>query len=261
MRRCLFCLAVLYAVMTFGAGRSAAGLVEGLHGDAAAAIAAEIGRGEFGGSVSVYVFYGDLTGTGSKDAVVFLYHPSGGNSDVLTTWIWRDSDEGYVLVRTASMAEVFGIDPRDAMFSKGRIGVTMTVPNPGDPRCCPTGKRKFTLSLDADVQSDGLLQELDVAVLEQGGDGQTANCASMMVNGLKAERDGFLAVRAGPSTKHRKIDELHNGDVVYVFEIRGKWAGIVYRTASVSCSSPTTRPVPFANKGWVHTNWLKDVAG
>lgn len=267
MVRHLFGLAILYAVMTYGAGLSAANLVEGLHGDAAEAIAAEISKGAIADPVTAHVFYGDLTGTGANDAVVFLYHPSGGNSDRLTTWMWRDTDKGYVLVRAASMAEVFGIDPRDVKFSKGGIAVTMTVPNAGDPRCCPTGKRTFILSLDGDVQSgpgsvkSGKFQELDVSVFEQGGDGQAANCASSMVKGLKADGDGFLAVRAGPGTKYRKIDELHNGEVVYVFDIRGKWAGIVYRTASVSCSSTSTRPVPFANKGWVHTKWLKAVAG
>ena len=64
-------------------------------------------------------------------------------------------------------------------------------------------------------------KELDVPVLEQGGDGQMANCASSMVTGLKATGDGFLAVRSGPGSKYRKIDELHNGDVVLVFEQRG----------------------------------------
>lgn len=97
-------------------------------------------------------------------------------------------------MRTASVAEVFGIDPRDVRFSAGRIEVTMTVPNAGDPRCCPTGKRRFTLSLDGNVQSDvgsvksGKRHELDVPVLEQGGDGQAANCLSSMVKGLKSGR-------------------------------------------------------------------------
>ena len=96
MRRCVFCLAVLYAAITLGAGRSAASIIEGLHGDAAPAIEDEISKGELGDPVTAHVFYGDLTGTGANDAVVFLYHPSGGNSDVLTTWIWRDTDKGCV---------------------------------------------------------------------------------------------------------------------------------------------------------------------
>ncbi len=102
---------------------------------------------------------------------------------------------------------------------------------------------------------------LDVPVMETGGDGQMANCASSRVAGLKAGGDGFLAVRSGPGSDYRKLDELHNGDVVIVFEMRGKWAGIVYRTPAVDCSSAATRPVAYPNKGWVHSNWLAELAG
>jgi hypothetical protein len=49
--------------------------------------------------------------------------------------------------------------------------------------------------------------DLGVPVLEQCGDGQAANCWSAMVSGLKADGDGFLAVRSGPGSKYRKIDE------------------------------------------------------
>ena len=103
--------------------------------------------------------------------------------------------------------------------------------------------------------------ELDVPVVEQGGDGQAANCMSSRVAGLKAGGDGFLAVRSGPGTHYAKIDALRNGETVFVFEVRGKWAGVVYRTGNVTCSSTETRPVPYARKGWVHMNWLRGVAG
>jgi hypothetical protein len=106
-----------------------------------------------------------------------------------------------------------------------------------------------------------LANDLDVPVLEEGGDGQAANCASSMVSGLKADGDGFLAVRSGPGSQYRKIDELHNGEIVIVFDNRGKWAGVVYRTSNVECSSTETHPVTYKKRGWVHTDWLKDVAG
>lgn len=102
---------------------------------------------------------------------------------------------------------------------------------------------------------------LDVPVIEQGGDGQAANCMSSVVSGLQAGGEGFLAVRSGPGTQYRKLEELHNGDVVIVFEYRGSWAGIVYRTSEVRCSSTTTAPVTYERKGWVHTNWLRPLAG
>jgi len=103
--------------------------------------------------------------------------------------------------------------------------------------------------------------ELDVPIFERGGDGQAANCASSRVSGLKSDGDGYLSVRSGPGTQYRKIDELRNGDLVFVFEVNGDWAGVVYKTSSVRCSSTDTRQVPFKHRGWVHQNWLKDVAG
>ena len=86
------CFTVLYAMVTFSPGQVAAQTIDGLHGDAAATIEAEIRRNDFGAPVMAHVFYGDLTGIGTEDAIAFLYHPSGGNSDVLTTWIWRDTE-------------------------------------------------------------------------------------------------------------------------------------------------------------------------
>lgn len=42
------------------------------------------------------------------------------------------------------------------------------------------------------VTSIALANDLDVPVTEEAGDGEIANCASAMVSGLKANRDGFL---------------------------------------------------------------------
>jgi hypothetical protein len=84
---------------------------------------------------------------------------------------------------------------------------------------------------------------------------------SSVVKGLKAGGDGFLAVRSGPGSKYRKIGQLRNGDEVVIFEVRGKWAGVVYGTSGVACSSTMTQPIPYDRKGWVHMNWLQEVAG
>ena len=99
----------------------------------------------------------------------------------------------------------------------------------------------------------------DVPIVEQGGDGQMANCASSKVAGLKP--GSMLSVRSGPGTQYRKIAELKAGEVVFVYAVEGSWAGVVYRTSNVTCASTTTRPVPYDNKGWVHTDWLKELAG
>jgi hypothetical protein len=127
---------------------------------------------------------------------------------------------------------------------------------PGDARCCPSGEQTFSLPIERSVKND-----LDVPIRKQGGDGQMANCSSSTAYGLKSGGDGFLAVRSGPGTEYRKIGELHNGDVVFVFEARGKWAGVVYRTENVNCASTFSRPVPYENKGWVHSKWVRELAG
>lgn len=90
-------------------------------------------------------------------------------------------------------------------------------------------------------------QPLDVPFADKGGDGQAAWCASSTVTGLDPNGDGFLAVRAGPGTQHRKIDEIHNGDVVSTCDSQGPWVAIVYG--------------PSKRKGWVHGRWLKPLAG
>ena len=129
-------------------------------------------------------------------------------------------------------------------------------------RCGTGGKQARTNSgVMAGAESSAGANILDVPIMELAGDGQAANCMSSVVSGLKADGDGFLAVRSGPDARYRKIAELYNGDVVVVFEYRGKWAGVVYGTAEVRCSSNTTVPVTYERKGWVHTAWLKDLAG
>jgi hypothetical protein len=82
-----------------------------------------------------------------------------------------------------------------------------------------------------------------------------------MVSGLKANGNGFLAVRSGLGRQYRKIDELHNRVIVMVFDRRGKWACVVYRTSNATCHSTKTHPVPYRKKGWIRTDWLKDLAG
>ncbi|MEM1048119.1 MAG: SH3 domain-containing protein [Pseudomonadota bacterium] len=88
-------------------------------------------------------------------------------------------------------------------------------------------------------------------------------CALGEVTGLKADGDGFLAVRAGPGTQYRKLDQLYNGDAVLLFDRKGKWLGIVYGVAELSCSPiRESRPVPHrGRKGWVHENWIRVIAG
>ena len=103
-----------------------------------------------------------------------------------------------------------------------------------------------------------------------GGDTQFDACGSLgEVTGLRVDGNGFLAVRAGPGTGYEKIDDLINGDRVFVCderEVEGeKWIGVVYPKAWRDCgvSSPRLRreyngPCP---SGWVRLKWTNLVAG
>lgn len=101
---------------------------------------------------------------------------------------------------------------------------------------------------------------LDVPVIEQAGDGHMATCYSATVAGLKPGGDGFLAVRTGPGAQYRKIAEIHNGHVVYVFDSKGKWRGVAFGRSNGTCSATRTHRVR-GKVGWVHSNWLRDLAG
>lgn len=106
-------------------------------------------------------------------------------------------------------------------------------------------------------------QNLDVPVMEIASD-DLDTCAFGKVSGLKADGDGFLAVRSGPGTGYSKLDELHNEDPVWLFEQRGSWIGIVYDVGyDMSCSPiEADRPVPYpGRKGWVHEDWIEILAG
>lgn len=105
-------------------------------------------------------------------------------------------------------------------------------------------------------------QGLDVPVIEKSS-GDLDTCGYGQVTGLKSWGDGFLAVRSGPSSKYKKLDELHNGDQVWMFEQRGNWIGIAYAARDLECS-----PIPAdrilnkpGKKGWVHKNWIRLIAG
>ena len=99
----------------------------------------------------------------------------------------------------------------------------------------------FTFSL-----SVASAQKLSVPIIKDCTDGQAACYATSQVSGLKANGDGFLAVRTGPGSNYRMIGKLRNGDVVTVISFRGKWRGVELRNGSF---------------GWVHSNWLSDLAG
>jgi len=90
-------------------------------------------------------------------------------------------------------------------------------------------------------------QSLDVPVTAIP-DTQAAGCASSTVSGLDPSGDNFLAVRSGPGSQYRKLDELHTGDVVRTCDRQGDWIGIYYPNLN-------------GRSGWVHGSYLTDLAG
>lgn len=65
-----------------------------------------------------------------------------------------------------------------------------------------------------------------------------------------AAGSGFLAVRAGPSTRAQQVGELFNGDRVSVGESSGPWVHVTgqvsgwahQRWISIRCGGPSPRP-------------------
>lgn len=97
----------------------------------------------------------------------------------------------------------------------------------------------------------------EVPVLERAADGDLPTCATSVVSVTNSR----LAIRSGPGSQYQVLDTLSDGEVVIVFEERGDWAGVVYRTNDVTCASQTTRKVPYQRSGWVDKNLLRDLAG
>ncbi|WP_420338322.1 SH3 domain-containing protein [Roseibium sp.] len=106
-------------------------------------------------------------------------------------------------------------------------------------------------------------QSLIVPVIEKSVE-DWDTCGLGEVSGLKDGGDGFLAVRAGPDSKFEKLDELKNGDRVFLFDQHGDWYGILYGISELDCGPlPEARPAARkgAKPGWVHSNWVRVVAG
>ncbi len=131
--------------------------------------------------------------------------------------------------------------PRPATCVQQREGVDSSVSGGGF-----TMKIRSLILVLALSGGTAAAQQMDVdfQILE---DAQAAGCAGSIVSGLNPNGDGFLAVRTGPGTNYRKIDELHNGDTVRTCAQKGSWFGVYY-------GQPR-------RKGWVHGKWLVAGAG
>ena len=95
-------------------------------------------------------------------------------------------------------------------------------------------------------------------------------CGSQgVVRGLDPNGDGFLAVRAGPSSKYAMVDKVYNGTVLNVCDQSGKggnWFGVVYSHDTRDCGVGTPWPRAGAYNGpclsgWVYRKFVADLAG
>ena len=87
-----------------------------------------------------------------------------------------------------------------------------------------------------------------------------------VVRGLDPKGDGFLAVRAGPSSDYAMLDKVYNGALVNICDRRGKWLGVVYSHETIDCGVGTPWPRAGAYSGpclsgWVFQKYVADYAG
>jgi hypothetical protein len=90
-------------------------------------------------------------------------------------------------------------------------------------------------------------------------DGKAAACMIGHVSGLNPRGDNFLAVRTGPDTGTRKVDELHTGDRVFLCDKRGKWWGAVYGPGDCGVFAATNGPTPYrgpCRSGWIFERFV-----
>ena len=91
-------------------------------------------------------------------------------------------------------------------------------------------------------------------------------CSTATVIGL--DRAGaFLAVRSGPSPRHRALARLGNGAAVFACVRQGNWFGIVFAPASGLLDCGVLRPRRAnafysgpCRSGWVHERYLAGYA-
>ena len=107
-------------------------------------------------------------------------------------------------------------------------------------------------------------QGLDRPVFEHESDGQAANCSAGTVMGLRADGDGFLAVRSGPGSDFRKLGELSNGDRVTIFGAEGDWLAVLVPGGRIDQADAcqrvgSRRQISGAGLGWAHRNWIGDI--
>ncbi len=100
-----------------------------------------------------------------------------------------------------------------------------------------------------------------------GGDDYDACASSGEVVGLKVSGDGFLAVRASPNGT--EVDQIYNGQQIYLCNQIGGWMGIVYPkpgqdASQCNVSTPWGTRQQYSGPcgfGWVSRKYIRIIAG
>lgn len=83
----------------------------------------------------------------------YWYRVGGGNAMQLSVGYFQRTPAGFRLVYP--IGGIFGLTPRDAVFSGNTIELTTTPPRPGEAPCCPTGETRWSFD-----RSTGLVTKL-----------------------------------------------------------------------------------------------------
>lgn len=101
-----------------------------------------------------------------------------------------------------------------------------------------------------------------------GGDDDLDACSALaVVANLSDGADEFLAVKAAPSIKAKRVDKLLKGQSLWICEEKNNWYGVVYaRDEKQDCgvSTPVGKRMPYTGpckSGWVHKKYVKPIAG
>ncbi|MBM4311358.1 MAG: integron [Deltaproteobacteria bacterium] len=108
----------------------------------------------------------------------------------------------------------------------------------------------------------------DVPVMIGSADPELDACLSLAeVSGLE---HSHLSVRTGPGLQFNIVDSLANGQQVWVCDsaANGLWLGIVYSQLGTETDCGVPSPVKVPQKyagpcrfGWVHSKWIRIIAG
>ena len=101
--------------------------------------------------MQAHIYYGDASGHGAQsDAlaiVTFVPDPTG-NAQGQVVAYFRQQPGGYRLIHKSTKIAGLGLAPgSQVVFANGRASFDTLTLNPNDGRCCPTGHKHISLSL------------------------------------------------------------------------------------------------------------------